>query len=143
MQSPYLNSVTTEILRLCNPLPGIVPRVLVKDYEFNGVKAKKGDLLSISIQPNFMREEFFENPEEFKPSRHEDQKTANNVNVFTPFHSGKRGCIGKKLGEIMVKLVVTELVKRFEITKPEGFVRNLIIVPTLTVESCKLRVRLR
>ena len=143
MQSPYVNSVTTEILRICSPAPAIVPRMFVKDCEFNGVKAKKGDLVQVPIQSNFMREEFFENPEKFDPSRHEDQKTANNVDAFTPFHSGKRGCIGKKLGEIMVKLVVAELIKRFEITKPEGYVRNLIIVPTITVESCKLKVRLR
>jgi cytochrome P450 len=43
IENQTMHKLTLEILRLCNPAPGLIPRVAMSNFEINGVKIKKGD----------------------------------------------------------------------------------------------------
>jgi cytochrome P450 len=43
IENQTTQKLTLEILRLCNPAPGLIPRVVMSNFEINGVKIKKGD----------------------------------------------------------------------------------------------------
>ena len=62
---------------------------------------------------------------------------------FIPFSFGKRNCVGRSMGEIMVKILLSELIRRFEIKNTEGYQRMFTTRGILTVKECKLGMRIR
>jgi len=66
---PYLDHVITETLRLYPPLPRL-DRTCNKDYEYNGIKIRKGMLVKIPTHVLHHSAEYYPDPEKFDPGRY-------------------------------------------------------------------------
>ena len=54
------------------PSAGIFLREAVKDHYIGKIPVKKGTILSLKIKSNQFKEEFYENPDVFRPERWDD-----------------------------------------------------------------------
>jgi len=64
-----MHAFISECLRCYTPVPNLVPRVALFDHKIGDFEVKKGDFVDCALYSNFMNENYFENPEEFKPER--------------------------------------------------------------------------
>ncbi|KAI9146745.1 Cytochrome P450 monooxygenase FSL4 [Paramyrothecium foliicola] len=140
---PYLNNFVQEVLRVYSAV-SFVPREAVEDVEVDGVWVPKGTVLQLSpavinLHPNV----WGERSTEFDPRRWEDPKgPATNAYALQTFHNGPRMCIGKQLAIMEIKVMLIELVMRFQIDNMVGEVE--VAKPTLTLRpKTKLSVRLK
>ena len=97
----YLDMVISEGLRKYPPAPQ-TDRVCFKDYDVqleNGKKItiKKGETIFLPTHHFHHDERFFKNPEEFDPTRFNDENKQLIVpGSYSPFGLGPRACIGQK-----------------------------------------------
>ena len=137
-----LDMVFRETMRMANPAIQIARRRVVKDFQICGHRLKRGDFirhLLVGYQPGY-----FKQPFEFRPERFEE--TARKVIPHmkqTPFSHGQRGCIGKYLGEMIVKLILVELVGKLRFEVEEGFEVEWGMNPIYGVANPNLVVSLR
>ena len=131
-QMPYLDQVLDEVLRLYPPA-WIGPRRAVRDFEFNGHTVPVGAYLNYCSWASHRIPEFFPEPEAFRPERFErDRKAALPRGAYVPFGGGKRICIGKRFGQIEVKLVATMLLQRLRLDLLPGRTMTVRQMPTLS-----------
>lgn len=127
-----------------NPAIAGLPRIVIKDFTANGVKIKKGDMLACIHAANYRRDSWFENPEKFDIDRHLPENSKKlEKGYFMPFSLGKRNCVGKNMGEIMVKLIFASMLQRLDIRKPVGFERKFVNHTGLGIEKCMLELNLK
>ena len=52
--------------------------------------------------------------------------------AYNPFWQGKRNCIGKNLGQIMILIIVTQFCKMYDFKKPDGieYIKKQIVLVT-------------
>ncbi|XP_063371105.1 cytochrome P450 6B2-like [Cydia amplana] len=94
----YLKMCFYESMRLF-PSLGFLIRKCSKPYTFpgTGVSIDEGTAVVIPVQGLQTDEQYFEEPEEFRPERfHPDNRVHNHV--YLPFGEGPRACIGERLG---------------------------------------------
>ena len=117
---PYLTQIFSETMRFANPAAEIASRFAIKDFDLCGVKVLKGERIRhflLGYQP-----EYFKDPMVYDPERFSDENKKKIPYVkFIPFSHGKRNCIGKYFGELMVKLVLSELLLEHRFEAKEGF----------------------
>lgn len=95
----YLDQVISEALRKWPPAL-TTSRICTKDYEFelngNKIRIERGRSVRFPIYSIHHDSEFYENPEQFDPSRFDDEnKHKIKPGSYIPFGSGPRNCIGK------------------------------------------------
>jgi len=119
---PYLDAVVKESMRVLPPV-FFVARRLTKDVTVpapDGCPDRKEyflpegsiaqyDIGSIQADPDFYPE-----PEKFKPERFLGQTQE----AYIPFALGPRNCIGNKFALLEMKILLTKMVKRFQISSP-------------------------
>ena len=133
-----------ETLRVGHFMSGSLNRLFIKDCVINGINIKKGDMVQVVHGANFRRESWFPNSEKFDIDRHLPENASKlDKGNFIPFSLGKRSCVGKHMGEIMVKLIFTVMLQKFEISKPEDFTRKFVKDIGFAVEKCLLELKLR
>lgn len=120
-QCEKLENWTKEALRIHSPISIMTNRVALQDVTIGKYKIKKGD--NVVFLPSAMnyKEEFYQDPEAFKVDRFskENEKKLPRYQ-YIPFTVGKRVCQGRMLGELMLKLLVTQFCRAYEFNKPEG-----------------------
>ncbi|KAI0747580.1 cytochrome P450 [Fomes fomentarius] len=109
---PYLDAVVKEGLRVYCPIPMSLPRIVpAGGRTVDGVRLPAGTI--VSCQPYTLHrldEKVFPDPEEFVPERWLDPEGATERNqLFFAFASGGRGCIGKHLAMLEMKLLLREV----------------------------------
>lgn len=95
-----LQAFILETMRFKPIVPFGAPHKTIVDTELAGHKIKKDVLVLISIEAGSMDKDIWGDPEVFRPERFLDDK--NNFNpkpnqLFLPFGSGRRVCLGEKL----------------------------------------------
>jgi cytochrome P450 len=139
-EMPYLEMVLDEVLRLYPPA-WIGPRRAVRDFEFNGYTVPEGAYLNYCSWASHRIPEFFPDPEAFLPERFsKERKAALPRGAYVPFGGGKRICIGKRFGQIEVKLVATMLLQRLRLDLLPGRTMTVRQMPTLSPKG-GLRMR--
>lgn len=120
---PYLGMCINESLRIFPPLL-YSTKLCTDDCELTN---KNGQPVLISagcgvVIPTYAihhDEDFYPDPEEFKPERFSDEnggvKKCSDQGVFLPFGIGPRKCLGMIYAEAVVKAVVVEIVKHFHV----------------------------
>jgi len=139
-EMPYLNMVLDEVLRLYPPA-WIGPRRAVRDFEFGGHAVPRGAYVNYSSWASHRIPEVFPEPEAFIPERFTaERKAALPRGGYVPFGGGQRVCIGKRFGQMEVKLVATMLLQRLRLDALPGRTMTVRQMPTLSPKG-GLRMR--
>jgi cytochrome P450 len=141
-EMPYLDMVVDEVLRLYPPA-WIGPRRAVRDFDFGGHHVPRGAYVNYVSWASHRIPEVFREPEAFVPERFtRERKAALPRGAYVPFGGGKRVCIGKRFGQIEVKLVTTMLLQRLRADALPGRTMTVRQMPTLSPRG-GLKMRLR
>ncbi|KAL2846871.1 cytochrome P450 [Aspergillus pseudoustus] len=116
---PYLDAVVKEALRCAPPIPMSFPR-----YVPSGGKSIEGYFLPektiVSCQPYTVHRldtAVFPEAEKFNPDRWmEENRAAERNRLFFAFSTGGRGCTGRNLAMVEMKVLLREVYRRFRTT---------------------------
>ena len=141
-QMPYLRAWVRETLRLYPPLT-VLSRITSKDLSLSGYHIPAGTELHMHIYHMSRDENVFLQPTAFRPERWlRDKKDNLKSNMFNeakevfsslPFGFGRRMCIGRRIAELELHLLLARIVQQFEIHYPPGaelvepFIRAILI----------------
>ncbi|XP_030636353.1 cytochrome P450 3A40 isoform X2 [Chanos chanos] len=115
MQMEYLDDVLNESLRLY-PIAGRLERVCKKTVEINGVTIPGGTAVIVPIYALHRDPEIWPDPEKFNPDRFsKENKESIDPYTYMPFGAGPRNCIGMRFALVSMKLVITEILQRFDV----------------------------
>lgn len=113
MDMKYMDMVIDESLRLYSPLNRF-ERVANKDFEFEGVKIKKGQVVVVPVYPLHYDPEIYPDPETFDPERFSDEnKKTRDSASFLPFGTGPRICIGMRFALIEIKILLASILSQY------------------------------
>lgn len=110
-QLPYMTAVVKECMRLVSSVSILSVRCLPEDMTIFGYRLPKGMQVYIPGNVYHHLEEYFEEPEVFKPERFLDGKTHD---FYIPFGTGPRDCVGQRLGFLEIQLTLLLLLPRFK-----------------------------
>ncbi len=121
-QLEHTGRAMKETLRIHPPLI-MVTRKLEKELEVSGYKIPKNTFVNTMFQVTHHDERTWTNPEKFDPERFNSvrKEQLKCPFAYAPFGAGKHHCIGYAFAEMQIKLVITELLKNYRITVPEGY----------------------
>ncbi|KAI4477891.1 hypothetical protein M0804_012371 [Polistes exclamans] len=142
LRNSLIKGVIKETLRLY-PIAPFITRYLPEDNIIGGYFVPKGELILLSLYSSSRDPINFPRPNEFYPERWIRTENGNyqdvvNPHANIPFALGARSCVGRKLAEIQISLVLAELVRTFKIkcmNKDEvKLILHLISVPSKPIK---------
>ena len=110
---PYLSAVCSETLRIYPVVPSAFIRVPKSSIEIMGYEFPAGSALALSIYLLHQREDLYPQPKQFKPERFLERQYS--AYEYLPFGGSNRRCIGSALALLEMKLVLANIVSRFEL----------------------------
>ncbi|PHR97518.1 MAG: cytochrome P450 [Leeuwenhoekiella sp.] len=137
----FTNRVINESMRLYPPAY-FIDRIALEADAFGDYKIEPDTSLLFSIYEIHRHPDFWENPEEFKPSRFEDERLLKYSPYFLPFGAGPRMCIGNNFAMYEMILAVTQLVTKYKITPVNPEIEILPLI-TLKPKNAILQFSLR
>ncbi|MFL5823768.1 MAG: cytochrome P450 [Solirubrobacteraceae bacterium] len=143
-QLQLLEMVQDETLRMYPPA-WIGPRKAIETFELAGVTVPGGAYVNYSSWVSHHLRHVFEEPREFRPERFSpDRKAALPKGAYVPFGAGSRICIGMRFGQLEVKRIASELVRRYDFSLVPGYRLRTRQMPTIGPrEGMPLVVRAR
>ena len=129
-QVEELSWVMREALRLTPPLTSM-PRMCVKDTEFQGYPIPAGSMVGIypmhvHYMPSLWSNPNSFDPERFSPARQEDKRHAF---AWVPFGGGAHVCIGQHFATLQVKAIMHQLLLRYRWSIEPGYTMPYQLVP--------------
>ncbi|CAG2110102.1 unnamed protein product [Medioppia subpectinata] len=116
LKLPYLDAVVAETMRLHSP--ALRPsRIATKDFRLTDtdITVEKGLMVEISAYGMHRSDEFFPRAEQFIPDRFLPENRSQVVPYsYTPYGGGPRGCIGQRFSQMVMKMAIAYLVRRFQ-----------------------------
>ncbi|ORY03149.1 isotrichodermin C-15 hydroxylase [Clohesyomyces aquaticus] len=150
---PYLEAVLSEGLRMCNPIPSGLPRMVPKGGDtYCGEYLPEGTRIgsrtfAINRSPDYFYESDTFVPERWLPlserpkQYHNDQLTASR-----PFSVGFHSCMGKSLAWVELRLVLCRLLWAFDLDN-EGLEKvkfdNFPVLMLVQKSKLDLNIKLR
>ena len=121
---PYLKAWVKETLRLY-PVSPFLSRMPPEDLILSGYHVPAGTQIDISFYAMGRDENIFDDADSFKPERWLRNNETNKSGIPDPFASlpfgfGLRMCLGRRLAELEIYLVLTRMVQEFSIDYPEN-----------------------
>lgn len=115
---PILNGAIMETMRLY-PIAVALTRTAARDFDFEGYRIHKDDMLYMGIcVPHFM-EEFYPEPEKFDIHRYDPERTEHKQSgAYSPYGRGPHTCLGKTLAEVQLLLSMARLFYKLELELP-------------------------
>ncbi|XP_069168523.1 probable cytochrome P450 49a1 [Procambarus clarkii] len=112
----YTKACVKEALRL-QPTTSVVARRPDKDVTLQGYTVKAGTYMFVSIKESSMREEYFPRATEYLPERWLRANPDRSDNIFAsiPFSMGTRMCLGKRLAEQEVYVLLARLFSKYNL----------------------------
>lgn len=128
---PVLEAVLRETLRLY-PAVWAIHRTATEDVEIGGFTVPKGEHVMASPFALQRNPRWWPDPDAFAPERFFDAPDNDALlgMEYLPFSHGRHTCIGKRMALQQARLMVSELVSRFEIERagpPPRLVPGVII----------------
>jgi len=118
-EMPYLEACIKESLRMSAPVARN-DRECNKDWEYKGIKIKKGTKIGIPIQVVHKNPEYWPEPELFRPERFLKENAGNIVPCsYLPFGQGPRACLGERFAVVEIKAAMVRLLQEFRLEKCE------------------------
>ncbi|XP_066598836.1 probable cytochrome P450 301a1, mitochondrial isoform X2 [Prorops nasuta] len=131
----YLRACIRETNRIIPVAPGN-QRIIEKDTVLGGYQIPKGTSAVLCHMTMSNMEKYFDNPEEFRPERwlRSDPNWNGNISKFIslPFGHGARSCIGRRIAEMEIETLISQLVTNFDIYwhhEPLQFKTTLLHIP--------------
>jgi cytochrome P450 len=129
---PRLDMALDETLRLYPPA-WIGPRRALEAFEFGGHEVPAGTYVAYCSWASHRLPDVWENPDAFRPERFTRECRAQFAKgAYLPFGGGSRICLGKRLGQTVVKVVSTLLLQRFTPVLRPGYELSVRQMPTLS-----------
>ena len=141
---PLLDQVLDETLRLYPPA-WVGPRRAVDAFEVCGRRVPAGTPVMYSSWASHHLPDVFEDPARFDPTRFEpDRKGALPKGAYVPFGAGSRSCIGMRFGQLEIRAIVTEALRRFDFEPEPGYTLRIRQQPTIgPADGYPVRVAVR
>ena len=109
-----------EALRMVPPVPSM-PRRALREFEFDGYRIPAGQAVGINIYYVHHDEQHWDDPWTFDPTRFTPEKIkARHKYAWTPFGGGAHMCIGLHFAYMQVKILLAQLLPRYEIVLENG-----------------------
>uniref|UniRef100_A0A7N6FEI4 Cytochrome P450, family 27, subfamily A, polypeptide 7 n=3 Tax=Anabas testudineus TaxID=64144 RepID=A0A7N6FEI4_ANATE len=122
---PYLRAVLKEALRMYPVVPMNARIISDKDVSIGGYQFSKKTAFTLCHYAISHDEDTFPEPFTFKPERWlRDGRERPNPFGSIPFGFGVRGCVGRRIAELEMYMVLFRLIRLFEI-KPDPTVGEL------------------
>ena len=138
-----VDNVFREAARVANPASAIT-RQVTKDFKVDGYTVYKGDQLIntlISYEPEHFKDPLKFNPDRFNADSPDFKRAPKHKQI--PFSLGQRACLGKYLGEMVVKLIVVELLREFSVSVEAGYAMKFGQDPLYGVTNPDLIMKVR
>ncbi|MGJ0112881.1 cytochrome P450 [Campylobacter molothri] len=128
-QFKYLTNIFKESLRLYPPV-GFFAREANKDTIVRDKTIKKRSGVVIAPWLIHRHESFWQNPNEFNPSRFDEEYKKD---AYLPFGAGERICIGQGFAMQEAILILANILKTYKLELEENFIPD--VVGRLTIRS--------
>ncbi|CAH1726368.1 unnamed protein product [Aphis gossypii] len=141
----YMNMVLEEASRKYS-ITLIILRQATKNYKVPGqsLVIEKGQKIVIPILAIHNDPKYYPNPNTFDPERFSAEEKSKRLNgTYIPFGDGPRLCIGKRLAELEMKFVLTEILSKYEVLPCEKTEIPLIIGSPGNIVSPKNGIHLK
>ncbi|KAH6763859.1 hypothetical protein C2S51_015108 [Perilla frutescens var. frutescens] len=119
---PYINAIMKETMRFHPITPLMPPHYAIDDCKVGGYDISKGTVVITNIFSFGRDPNTWDSPQEFLPERFIGKEIdifGNNFSLL-PFGSGRRMCVGYKLGDKMVGTALANWLHGFELKLVEG-----------------------
>ncbi|KAH6967869.1 cytochrome P450 [Ilyonectria sp. MPI-CAGE-AT-0026] len=118
----HLNALIDETLRLHPPVPSGLQRVTPPEGLMIGKTRVPGNtIVQVPLHTLQRDERFFEKPLEFIPERWTTMpELTKNSSIYAPFSIGRYSCVGKQLGLMEIRYVVSQIIHRFDVQLAQG-----------------------
>ncbi|KAH8724709.1 cytochrome P450 [Phaeosphaeriaceae sp. PMI808] len=121
----YLTAFLHEGLRMAPPVGADLSReVLARGMTIDGKYYPKGSVVGTAFWPMQYNADYYPEPYKFRPERWivgEEGSTKESValaeSAFCAFSTGSRGCVGKNMAWLEMRLVMTKMMWRFELQR--------------------------
>lgn len=128
----YLKACLKESLRLFPVVRGIF-RKLDHDVVISDYRVPAGTSIICNLQTIYRNEKHFKNADKFVPERwiNKEDKPENPF-AYAPFGIGTRSCIGRRLAELEMICLMTQIIRNFKIEyhyEDIGILTRLVNVP--------------
>ncbi len=111
-----LDYFVQELIRLGAPVPTSTMRLVTRPLKLGKFSFRVGDNLMIPFSLSHQWSKYWENPQTFDPERMTKERIKTyKRSSFLPFGFGRRMCVGKELGEIMIKLILLNFFRHFDV----------------------------
>lgn len=125
-----LSLILKETLRIYPPLTMVV-RKLLKNMEVGEQFLPQDTLVACVFQLTHNDVRIWTDPDKFDPLRFSEERKEHMKcpYAYAPFGAGPHHCIGYSFGEMQIKLVMIELLKKFKLSVPSGYEAQVQDVP--------------
>ncbi|EGG21063.1 hypothetical protein DFA_00936 [Cavenderia fasciculata] len=117
LETPYLNAVIKESLRIYPPTPNSILRECNQDIMVGDYFIRKGAMVIQNIWAVHHDEDYYPEPNKFIPERFLED---NHASHYFPFGIGGRSCPGSNVADITLFLLCANLLSRFKIKSEDG-----------------------
>ncbi|KAG9757150.1 putative cytochrome P450, partial [Aureobasidium melanogenum] len=114
---PYITALVKETLRFWSVIPICLPRVSIKDIEWQGAVIPAGTTFYMNAYAANYDESHFKDPYKFEPERYLD-KEMTGIEHFG-YGAGSRMCVGSHLGNRELYTAFLRLITAFEFVAPK------------------------
>jgi len=131
LKLPAINGAIQEAMRLY-PIAVAQMRTANRDFDFQGYRIKKDEMLFIGTSvPHFM-DEYFPNADKFDIDRYERPRAEHlRPGVYSPYGRGPHACLGKGLAEVQMALTMARVFHRLDMElDPPDYVLKTKTAPT-------------
>ncbi|RSM03265.1 hypothetical protein CDV31_010541 [Fusarium ambrosium] len=115
----YLVACIDEGLRMYPPAPIGLPRIVPKEgANVSGHFVAEDSIVAVHQWAAYHSEKHFKKPFEFHPERFlgDPEFESDHREALQPFHLGARGCIGRNLAYVEMKVILSRVVWNFDLT---------------------------
>lgn len=110
----YLRACLDESMRLTPPVPGILPRkVLRGGFEIDGYFLAEGTEIGVCAYAIHHNPTYFSKPFEYRPERFLGDNEEK-MDAYAPFSLGPRGCVGKNLAYMEMMVTMARVLVMFD-----------------------------
>lgn len=123
----------------------LLNRLAIKDFKLGKFKIAKGTRFNVFVDTIHHSDLHYDNPFRFEFDRFTMKQQSSNSSMaapcYLPFSLGKRNCIGRYLGELMIQLILVNITKFFELKSLENHELSALFGPSYGPENCFVKIK--